>query len=389
MGLKHLLATFAVNATHVLIVEAPGAWRTRVAIEHEVARRGWQMTITAADADALVVAGNPGAQLSDRIESVWDQLPGPRSRALVAENSDPAAVRTALDAVSAELLDTDWQIRDAHERGGFDLQNMPDADEGEGDPDSGDMDVRGSGDMDMDMSPSGIPLAKGAQDRDGLEMDVLHVSLGPVLPFWPAGLVLRCTLQGDVVVEAAADIVEAVTTIQHDVLNENDRVPGRLGATERAALRCDQVAGVLALAGWADGYTAAVRVRDALMVGSGAEAATDLLDGLEHRLRRRWLLRWALHGIGDLDRIEDVKDTPSAHTGDVHDRLLNLIDGARTDLAGTQPQVMPLPELLQVTERLVVGLDLATARLVVASLGIDTVLPGAAASNGPQDAVQG
>src|SRR5699024_11402590 len=46
----------------------------------------------------------------------------------------------------------------------------------------------------MDMAPEGISLAQGGQDRDGLEMDVLHLPLGPVLPFWPAGLVLtaRC-----------------------------------------------------------------------------------------------------------------------------------------------------------------------------------------------------
>ena len=49
------------------------------------------------------------------------------------------------------------------------------------------------------MSPDGIPLAEGAEDRDGLEMDVLHLPLGPVLAHWPAGVVLRVTLHGDVV----------------------------------------------------------------------------------------------------------------------------------------------------------------------------------------------
>lgn len=359
MGLKHLLATLAVDATHVLIVEAPGGWRTRVAIEHEVARRGWRLAIVAADADALIVAGTAGAQLSQQIESVWDQMPGPRSRITVSDDADPAAVRRNLEAVKAHLLDTDRQVRDAHERRGFDPDDMGDS-------------------GDMDMSPSGIPLAEGEGDRDGLEMDVLHVSLGPVLPFWPAGLVLHATLQGDVVVAAEAG-----------VLDDNDRLPGRPGPMERAALRCDQVAGVLALAGWADGYAAAVRVRDALIVGSGATSATDLLDGLEHKIRGRWLLRWSLHGIGDLHRAEELEHALWTHSGDVYDRLLDLIDRARTDLAGTEREVLPLLELLHVAERLVVGLDLATARLVVASLGIDTASMSAAASNGPQDAVRG
>src|SRR5699024_755889 len=60
----------------------------------------------------------------------------------------------------------------------------------------------------MDMAPGGIPLAQGGDDRHGLEMDVLHLALGPVLPFWPAGLVLRCSLQGDVVVGAEAAVID-------------------------------------------------------------------------------------------------------------------------------------------------------------------------------------
>lgn len=76
-------------------------------------------------------------------------------------------------------------------------------------PDTGDMD---HGDMDhgdMEMAPSGIPLAEGAQDRDGLEMDVLHLGLGPVLAHWPAGVRLRCVLSGDVVTEATVALLDA------------------------------------------------------------------------------------------------------------------------------------------------------------------------------------
>lgn len=359
MGLTHRFATLAVGTTHVLVVEAPGGWRTRVAVEHEVARRGWQLAMSAADADALVVAGRPGPQLPARVETVWDQLPGPRSRGIAAGN-DSGAVVAVLDAVEAELLDTVEQIRDARGRDGFDPKNMPAPDSDDDDADNDD--------MDKGMAPSGIPLAESGQDRDGLEMDELHVSLGPILPFWPAGLVLRTTLQGDVVVAADARVL--------DVGHES---PVDLHAHERAALCCDQLAALLGLAGWADGRAAAVRVRDVLIADRGTESATRLLDGLHRSVSRRRLLRWSLRGIGNLPSGDDPEDVHSSRTGDVHDRLLTLIDWARSDLAGTERHEMPLPQLLDLAEQLVHGLDLAAARLVVASLAIDT---GSASASG-------
>src|SRR5699024_7110981 len=84
----------------------------------------------------------------------------------------------------------------------------------------------------MDMAPEGISLAQGGQDRDGLEMDVLHLPLGPVLPFWPAGLVLDCSLQGDVVVDAAASVVDGS---DHGT-RAHDSQPGLM-----LAVRCDDV----------------------------------------------------------------------------------------------------------------------------------------------------
>ena len=76
--------------------------------------------------------------------------------------------------------------------------------------DHGDMD---HGDMDHgSMSPDGIPLAEGAEDRDGLEMDAIHLPLGPVLRHWPAGVVLRLTLHGDVVADAEVTRLDARRT---------------------------------------------------------------------------------------------------------------------------------------------------------------------------------
>src|SRR5260370_2487867 len=72
-------------------------------------------------------------------------------------------------------------------------------------------DMGGMGGMDMggmDMGgmgmPAGLPMAGRGADRDGLRLDQLHVPLGPVLPDWPAGLVVHLALQGDVVQHAEA-----------------------------------------------------------------------------------------------------------------------------------------------------------------------------------------
>ena len=363
MGLRRRLAILAVDATHVLVIESPGAWLTRVAIEREIGRRGWRLATSPADADALVIAGTPGPQLSERIESVWEQLPGPRSRTVIAGDTNTASVRMALDQVAAELLDPERQVGDARDREGFGSDQMSGDSDLAGDMDMhGDSDMHAMDDMDMDMSPSGIPLAEGGYDRDGLEMDALHLPLGPVLPHWPAGVVLRCTLQGDVVVAAEAS-----------VLDESDSTPVLLHPNERAAWCCDQLARVLALSGWADGYSAAVRVRDSLIDQQDVAASSALLDVLQRRLRRARLLRWSLRGIGNL-RADDQPDAPAQLHGDVYERLMSLSEQASAELtrdAASSAPPAPVPVLLAVAERLVVGLDLAAARLVVASLAID------------------
>ncbi len=358
MGLSRRLAEIAVDAAHVLVVESPGAWCTRVAVEQEVSRRGWRLAASPASADAIVVAGVPGPQLAERIESVWAQLPGPRARTVVPDLEDAWSLRTALDAVRVELLDTDRQVRDARDRDDITADTPDDAHASEGDMgDMGDMGMDG----DMDMAPSGIPLAEGGADRDGLEMDMLHLPLGPVLAYWPPGVVLRCTLQGDVVVVAETEL-----------LDENDWTPERLSPTERAALRCDQVASLLALAGWEDGRLAALRARDALL--SDPDAGSPLVDDLQRRLRRALVLRWSLRGIGVISP-DDAATTARQLVGDVHERLLRLADSARAELSGHGEPEPDRSVALGVVERLVVGLDLAAARLVVASLAIDTVSP--------------
>jgi hypothetical protein len=93
----------------------------------------------------------------------------------------------------------------AHEMaGGHDATSGGHQGHGTGDTSGHDMAGMDMGHMDMGM-PAGLPMADRSQDRDGLTLDQLHVPLGPLLPDWPAGLVIRLTMQGDVIQHAEAE----------------------------------------------------------------------------------------------------------------------------------------------------------------------------------------
>jgi len=257
------------------------------------------------------------------------------------------------------------------------------------------------GDMDhgdMEMAPEGVPLAGGGDDRDGLEMDVLHVPLGPVLPHWPAGLVLRCTLHGDVIASAAAELVGADAS--HEPGDDASHEPGERpderpddrpddrddpSRQQDAAVRLDNAASLLALAGWPDAAMRAERLRDALVTGRPAAELAPEVSALRRKVGRSRLLRWSLGGIRPIDEEERADEEWPAHwTGDVHRRLLALLDravdaldeAAHPEPAGTPGNagagtgidgIVPVESVAA----LVTGLDLATARLVVASLDLD------------------
>ena len=88
MGLTTRLRRLAVRRLHVLVVEAPGAFDVRVRAEQACAARGWVLASAPADADALLVCGAADDALTDALENVWAQLPGPRARAAVLQAVD-------------------------------------------------------------------------------------------------------------------------------------------------------------------------------------------------------------------------------------------------------------------------------------------------------------
>lgn len=336
MGVRDLVVRWAVRRPHVLPVEVPGQWRLRALLDHELAVRDWPVASSPADADILAVCGQPGPQLSSAVDVVWDQMPGPRVRTPV---TDGDGIGPALDDAIAALRDTHRD--DPREPG------PP-----RGDEDSGESHMESH----SDMAPAGIPLAEGAEDRDGLEMDVLHVRLGPILPRWPGGFVLRCELHGDVIAGAEAVSLDA------------GHYSAATGGKASAARQCDHILDVLDLAGWPGAAERARGARDALLADTDPAETTALLDDLELAVRGSHVLRWSLRGLATLSP-EDLRSRglPATWVGDAHDRLLQRITHARENVA---PEVIDA-DILGSLPDLVAGLDVAAARVVIAGLGIE------------------
>ncbi|WP_232488761.1 hypothetical protein [Brevibacterium antiquum] len=401
MGVTEMISRLALRVVRVLIVEVPGQWLTRMELEHQMLRRGWRRALTAADADVLAVCGVSGPELTPLVDRLWQQMPGPRVR---ADMVSPRAVNSALDEAAILYLDTEHHKRDAQERaqepwipegpvdhmdhddhgnhagmghdnheghGGMNHDdhagmNHNDHDEHAGmkhDEHAGVDHGEHEGHGGMDMSPGGVPLAEGGQDRDGLEMDVLHLPLGPVLPYWPAGLVLTCSIQGDVVIGSDVSIVDS-----GDHGNESEISHNGL----RAALHCDSVMALLALAGADDLAARARRARDFLLRGDQV-AASDALVRMTRAIRRSWLLRWSLRGILVLDQVDlDRYGLSVGCGGDAYDRMLRTIDRVRAEVDGRvsaseEDELVPW----QVLPELVSGMELATLRLAVASVNLE------------------
>lgn len=325
-------------------------------MERAVRARGWRLALSPASADVLVVTGRADGEMAEIVERHWDAMPGPRARGR-AESA--AAVADVLDAAVLDLVDDGTQRTDADGRSGSASGDPARADDSTG---HGEMDHGGMDHGEMDMAPDGIPLAGASEhDRDGLEMDELPLRLGPILPAWPAGLVLDLVLHGDLVVAATGSFVPAGASTE-------------AGAALLGARRCDDLAAMLDLAGWADGAARARRARDAALDGRDEVAAT-VLSGLRRRIERSRTMRWSLAGAGTVSAESAPGfDVPDWLVGDCRDRLLVLVDRARAATSNEGADVSSA-ELVgpETVAALVTGLDVGEARLVVASLGATAV----------------
>ena len=365
MGLTGWVANAAVKRVHVMIVEAPSSGLLRMRVEAAVTARGWALACAPADSDALLVCGRPEAALSGLIDSVWQQVPAPRARAIVTNVAD---LSSTLDAVVEDLRDTTTQrMRSRSEQAskppvvaemsmdhsGHDM-DMP-HDTGHSGHEMGqsghDMDHSGHG---MDMSgPGGIPLAEGSEDRDGLEMDATHLTLGPILSDWPAALVVHCTLHGDLVTDVEIEWGEA------------DELPAG-SVREDAARLCDAASRVLAVVGWDPMAARARRVRNDLLDDAPLEKIRSGLTRLTRRAERSRTLAWSAKGIA-ADESIDPRGT--------------LVGWLRTCSALLDPEAAPPSRPVlgsaadsatsEVIRSAVVGQELSTVRLIVASLGLE------------------
>lgn len=220
----------------------------------------------------------------------------------------------------------------------------------------------------MEMAPAGIALAQGGEDRDGLEMDELHVRLGPFLAYWPAGLVLRCALQGDVITAAQAQMMGATN---------DEKTPSLSSNWMQAARHTDHLVDLLVLAGWPRAAARARRLRGVLLGDAvDSRAARQQADALATAVRRSRVLRWALRDLAPIAADDTGRyGLPAALAGDTYDRLLTRLDvlqRAVRDEADAPRLHMQDSAIDHMLPALVEGLDVATARLVIAGLGIDT-----------------
>jgi hypothetical protein len=307
-----------------LIITTPGGTAARLAVERAVRARRWKPAMSPAEANILVVAGSPGPVLEPYVRQVWHLFPAPRTR---ADIDDPADAERLLDSAAHGLRDAATQREKA---------------------------AHG-----MDM-PGDVPMADRAPDRDGLTLDQLHVPLGPLLPLWPAGLVVRTQLQGDVIQHATVELLDA----------GRGSFWSRANGSASAAHRLDACARLLAVAGWTDAAVLAQRLRDEALDGVPSAVLLPSVRTWARRIRRSRTVRWLLSGIGD------TTDAPASLAGDALSRLTRWLDSAERALA--QPSVSPaLPDerdtqwTVDALPTLLHGVDLATARLIVASLDPD------------------
>ena len=355
MGVTGLLVRAGAARPHVLVAAMPGGAAVRLAAEEQLRHRGWPAALSPADADVLLVAGAPAADIAASVQATWAAIPAPRVRALVTR---PGEVAAALDASRAELATGAPRWLPAGDAAvlmdvsGGAAPGPVGSHAGHGMAGHYDM-----GDMDMGM-PAGLPMAERGEDRDGLKLDRLHVQLGPVLPDWPAGLVVRLTLQGDVVQHAEAAAVGLAgdagsfwTEPWRRAAAGRPVITG-VAARRRAAAHLDSLARFLALAGWDDAAATACVLRDDALGGKPASSLGPAVRRLALRVTRSRVLAWSTRGAGtlrpDVAAAAGVTGPAWRAGGDVTDRyrcwcreLISLMaaldDGSRLDPAVLEP----------------------------------------------------
>jgi hypothetical protein len=348
---------------HVLVASMPGAAPVRLAAEDLLRQRGWPAALTPADADILLLAGTPADDMTDAVEAAWAAVPAPRARAWAAQ---PGEVAAALDAARAELASAAAQRRGAPPGG-----------------------PGPSGAA----TPLALPRADRGGDRDGLRLDRLHVPLGPLLPDWPAGLLVRGALHGDVLQRVEVQFLglaprgDSFWDEPWRRADAGQPVTAAAAARRRAAAHLDSLGRFLAVACWDDAAAATRTLRDEALSGSPPAGLARAVRRLARRMGRSGLLAWSTRGLGIL-AAEHATGPAARAAGDVTDRyrrwcadlseLSRHFDDdsplARSDLdppRGRGHGQPPSAALLALLPGLLEGTELAAARLIIASVDPD------------------
>ncbi|MFE5288693.1 hypothetical protein ACFRAQ_27310 [Nocardia sp. NPDC056611] len=436
-----------------LVAVAPGGTETRLAIERVLRENGWRQAESPAAADLLVVAGTGGDEFEAAVRRIHEAMPLPRLRIDV---TDPTAAAAALAAAATDLRSrraaspgehaghslkmgghgehrgdeppgdmpdhsahagndehashpphSTQDMTDAHAGHSTAMGEADDHDAHGGHTDHGGHGAHGGHGGGMPL-PGGLVMADREADRDGLALDALTVSLGPVLVDWPGGLVVRARLQGDVVSGVAVSVPGAGHGGEPYWLGpwlraeRGEAVGERELRRWRAARALDVVATLLEVAGWEDAAAAGRRFRDDVLAGVGSPGAQqhgdgpgamdhspELLDsnlfavdaGLDRwarRVARSRVLRWSLRDAG---RVDGGEGAPPGLVGDTHDRLLawvaEAVGGGRVaDFTSEAGEFVALERarnrwIVEHLPRLLTGAELGEARLIVAGLGVD------------------
>ncbi|GAA2581599.1 hypothetical protein SMC26_12155 [Actinomadura fulvescens] len=346
MGLRERLVRFAAARPRPFVIVAPGGTATRLVVESELRSRGWVAASAPASANVLVICGDRGAGTAAAAEVVWQDMPSPRSRVSLGPAVTRDEVAAALDQASRELADGEQ----GHHTG----------------------------------APAELAMADRADDRDGLKLDVLHVDLGPALAHWPAGLVVRLSLQGDVVQAAGITVPDlgGVSSFWGEPWTRaaaGERVQVGEAERRRAAARLDSVARLLAVAGWQSAAEQASRLRDEVLGGGQDAGLVGRYARFVRRTGRSRTLRWMLRDLGVIDQAAAERHGLRTYTGDVAARLNGwLTEAGRSLERMDDPRPLegddgPIASaaILAVLPVLLEGAELAAARLIVASLDPD------------------
>jgi len=379
VGVTRALLWLSIPRPFVVVV--PGFTAVRLRVEHELRRRGWVEALTPANADLLVVCGEGGHAFAEMIDLLWEQLPSPRAFVRILS---PDAVARQFDEARLALRDLAAVQADAADRGdagahsmrmdGMEMSAVDQSDGHAGAPNGGhDMDM---GDMDMSMDmPGGIPMADRGADRDGLKLDQLHVPLGPALPDWPTGLIVRLVLQGDLVQAAEAEVAGASGGPSFWLDAEADAIgPSRV----RAAAAADSLQRFLSVAGWPSAAATGRWLRDDLLASVPDATLNPRFARWLRRVRRSRVLFWSMNGLGEVG-----SDAPDGLRGDVSARCWRWIDELASAIDSSAATAQPAPAswggqraehakvVLSILPTLLAGQELAVARLIVASFDPD------------------